>query len=173
MINKKFTIPTGYLFTSNCSKGELETLSIGDYGKRFNVKADFLGFKNNIEGVPNTHCMPLSEKWVITVSTQYGCPMKCTFCFPAGTKIRTPSGECNIEDCDVGESVMSDFGCQSKISKLFQNEYNGDLICIEMENGVVLKCTPEHPIAVNKGEGITWVLAKDLQESDELIEYMQ
>ena len=24
--------------------------------------------------------MPLSEKWVITVSTQYGCPMRCTFC---------------------------------------------------------------------------------------------
>jgi 23S rRNA (adenine2503-C2)-methyltransferase len=24
--------------------------------------------------------MPLSEKWVITVSTQYGCPQKCTFC---------------------------------------------------------------------------------------------
>jgi len=24
--------------------------------------------------------MPLSEKWVITLSTQYGCPMKCRFC---------------------------------------------------------------------------------------------
>lgn len=80
MIQDKYTIPTGYLFTSQCDKGLLETLSIGDYGKKYNVKADFLGFKKNIEGVPNTHCMPLSEKWVITVSTQYGCPMKCTFC---------------------------------------------------------------------------------------------
>lgn len=80
MIKQKHTIPTGFLFTSQCSKGELETLTIGDYGKKYNVKADFLGFNKNIEGVPNTHCMPLSEKWVITVSTQYGCPMKCTFC---------------------------------------------------------------------------------------------
>ena len=75
-----YPIPTGYLFTDEYSKGKLETLSIGDYGKAFNVKADFLGFSRPIEGVPNVPCMPLSEKWVITVSTQYGCPMKCTFC---------------------------------------------------------------------------------------------
>lgn len=77
---KTFPIPTGYLFTDEYSKGPLETLSIGDYGKSYNVKADFLGYHRDIEGVPNTQCMPLSEKWVITVSTQYGCPMKCSFC---------------------------------------------------------------------------------------------
>lgn len=73
-------IPTGYLFIDEYSKGELETLSIGDYGKRYNVKADFLGYTKEIAGVPNMDCMPLSEKWVMTLSTQYGCPMKCTFC---------------------------------------------------------------------------------------------
>lgn len=80
MIAKKYPIPTGYLFTGDYSKGQLETLSIGDYGKSVNVKADFLGYSRELEGVPNTHCMPLSEKWVITVSTQYGCRMKCNFC---------------------------------------------------------------------------------------------
>lgn len=79
-ILQRFTIPTGYLFTGEYSKGQLETLSIGDYGKQHNVKADFLGYTREVSGVPNTHCMPLSEKWVITVSTQYGCPMKCNFC---------------------------------------------------------------------------------------------
>ncbi len=77
---QKYTIPTGYLFTEEYSRGPLETLSIGDYGKSKNVKADFLGYTNIIQGVPNTYCMPLSEKWVVTLSTQYGCPMKCTFC---------------------------------------------------------------------------------------------
>ncbi len=77
---KTYTLPTGYLFTDQYSKGELETLSIGDYGKRVNVKADFLGFTKEINGVPNTTCMPLSEKWVMTLSTQYGCVQKCTFC---------------------------------------------------------------------------------------------
>lgn len=76
----KYTLPTGYLFSKDYSKGKLETLSIGDYGKAHNVKADFLGYTKPINGVPNTWCMPLSEKWVITVSTQYGCPMRCTFC---------------------------------------------------------------------------------------------
>lgn len=77
---KKYTIPTGYLFTDEYSKGTLETLSIGDYGKAHNVKADFLGYSKEINGVPNTYCMPLSEKWVVTVSTQYGCLMRCNFC---------------------------------------------------------------------------------------------
>ena len=89
------TIPTGYLFTGDYSKGQLETLSIGDYGKHHNVKADFLGFTDEINGVPNTYCMPLSEKWVITVSTQYGCPMKCTFCDVPNLKFK---GNASFDD---------------------------------------------------------------------------
>lgn len=73
-------IPTGFLFTGEYSRGLLETLSIGDYGKKHNVKADWLGYTDDLTGVPNTTCMPLSEKWVVTLSTQYGCPMACTFC---------------------------------------------------------------------------------------------
>lgn len=76
----KNELPTGYLFTENYSRGHLETLSIADYGKAHNVKADFLGLTKEITGVENVPCMPLSEKWVITLSTQYGCPMKCNFC---------------------------------------------------------------------------------------------
>jgi 23S rRNA (adenine2503-C2)-methyltransferase len=76
----KYKIPTGYLLVDEYSRGQLETLSIGDYGKSHNVKADFLGFTKKINGVPNGKCMPLSEKWVITLSTQYGCSMNCNFC---------------------------------------------------------------------------------------------
>jgi 23S rRNA (adenine2503-C2)-methyltransferase len=74
------TLPTGLLFTDQYSKGKLETLSIGDYGKGNNIKADFLGYTNEINGVENGVCMPLSEKWVVTLSTQYGCSCDCTFC---------------------------------------------------------------------------------------------
>lgn len=77
---KTYPIPTGYLFIDEYSRGPLETLSIGDYGKPVNVKADFLGLTRDIDGVPNGPVMPLSEKWVVTLSTQYGCPMRCTFC---------------------------------------------------------------------------------------------
>lgn len=77
---EKIKIPTGYIIVDEYRKGKLETLSIGDYGKSKNIKADFLGYTNEINGVPNGECIPLQEKWVITLSTQYGCPEKCTFC---------------------------------------------------------------------------------------------
>ena len=73
-------IPTGFLFTVDGKNGPLEALSIGDYGKHKNIKADFLGYSRELNGVPNGDCMPLQEKWVITVSTQNGCRQKCRFC---------------------------------------------------------------------------------------------
>ena len=76
----KICLPTGFLIVDDYSKGKLETLSIGDYGKHKNIKADFLGYTRELNGVENGDIMPLQEKWVITLSTQYGCVMKCTFC---------------------------------------------------------------------------------------------
>lgn len=77
---KIINVPTGKILVSDFSKGPLEFLSIGDYGQDANIKADFLGMTRPINGVPNGKIMPLEEKWVITISTQYGCNMKCTFC---------------------------------------------------------------------------------------------
>ncbi len=94
-IAHKIPIPTGYLFVGDYSKGKLETLSIGDYGKSRNVKADFLGYDKEVEGVPNGSCMPLTEKWVVTLSTQYGCPMKCNFCDVPNIKF---GGNASFED---------------------------------------------------------------------------
>ena len=75
-----YNVPTGKIVTNDFSRGKLEFLSIGDYGQSANIKADFLGMKEPIRGVPNGEIMPLEEKWVITISTQYGCNMKCSFC---------------------------------------------------------------------------------------------
>lgn len=57
----------------------LEFLTVGDYGKENNIKADFLGLTKEIYGVKNSE-VDLSKKWVATISTQKGCPMKCKFC---------------------------------------------------------------------------------------------
>lgn len=57
----------------------LEFLTVGDYGKENNIKADFLGLTKKIQGVQH-HDVNLQDKWVATISTQKGCPMKCTFC---------------------------------------------------------------------------------------------
>ncbi len=78
---KEYKVPTGHICTMEGEKGkQLEFLSIGDYGKEKNLKADFMGLSKEINGVPHGDLLPLSEKWVITISSQYGCSMGCKFC---------------------------------------------------------------------------------------------
>ena len=77
---RKIVVPTGNILIVEGEKGKLECLSIGDYGKENNIKADFLGLREEIHGVDHSKLLPLEEKWVITVSSQYGCSMGCTFC---------------------------------------------------------------------------------------------
>ena len=79
-ILKNLKVPTGNICIVQGEKGLLEFLSIGDYGKNANIKADFLGITRELEGVPNGKTEPLENKWVITLSTQYGCNSKCKFC---------------------------------------------------------------------------------------------
>lgn len=79
-IKKTIKVPTGEIYVAQGEKGLLEFLTVGDYGKDANIKADFLGITRELNGVPNGKPMPLTEKWVITISTQYGCSMGCKFC---------------------------------------------------------------------------------------------
>jgi len=82
-IQQHIKVPTGSILIVQGSKnfgGSLECLSLADYGKEKNVKADFLGLTKPINGVPHGELMPLEKKWVITISPQYGCSMKCKFC---------------------------------------------------------------------------------------------
>lgn len=80
-MNTRIKVPTGDILIIPGEKGKsLECLSIGDYGKEKNLKADFLGLKEEINGVPHGELLPLTDKWVVTISTQYGCSSNCTFC---------------------------------------------------------------------------------------------
>jgi 23S rRNA (adenine2503-C2)-methyltransferase len=73
-------VPTGHILIVQGELGKLEMLSIGDYGKDVNLKCDAMGLTREIEPVQHQKMMPLEKKWVITVSTQYGCSMGCTYC---------------------------------------------------------------------------------------------
>jgi 23S rRNA (adenine2503-C2)-methyltransferase len=77
---KTIEVPTGHILIVQGDHGPLELLSIGDYGKDVNLKADFMGLNRVLTPVRHTKLLPLEEKWVITVSTQYGCDSGCTFC---------------------------------------------------------------------------------------------
>lgn len=65
-------VPTGHIIIIDGERGrQLECLSLGDYGKDVNLSE---------RPVQHTELLPLTEKWVITISTQYGCSMSCNFC---------------------------------------------------------------------------------------------
>jgi len=74
---KTIATRTGKIFYDKQRK--LEFLYVGDYGKENNIKSKFLGFDNPINGVKHKE-VDLTEKLVVTISTQKGCPMKCMFC---------------------------------------------------------------------------------------------
>jgi len=77
---KNINTPTGNILVLDGEYGKLECLSLGDYGKDKNIKSSFMGLDREINGVEHTDLLPLTEKWVITISTQYGCSMGCSFC---------------------------------------------------------------------------------------------
>ena len=79
-ILQRLIVPTGDILVVEGEKGKLELLSIGDYGKDVNIKCDALGLSRIPQPVRHTALMPLEKKWVITISTQYGCSMNCSFC---------------------------------------------------------------------------------------------
>jgi 23S rRNA (adenine2503-C2)-methyltransferase len=79
-ILKNIKVPTGNILVVEGDKGKLELLSLGDYGKDINVKCDCMGLTREIDNVQHGELLPLEKKWVITISTQYGCSMGCNFC---------------------------------------------------------------------------------------------
>lgn len=71
-ILKNIEVPTGNILIVKGELGKLECLSLGDYGKDVNL--------NQHKKVIHTDILPLSKKWVCTISTQYGCSSGCKFC---------------------------------------------------------------------------------------------
>lgn len=72
-IIRHLKVPTGGILVVEGASGKLEMLSLGDYGQSVNLNQH----KPVPDGLP---LMPLTEKWVVTISTQYGCSMGCSFC---------------------------------------------------------------------------------------------
>ncbi len=79
-IVRRLNVPTGDILVVEGSNGLLEMISVGDYGKETNLKCDAMGLNRIPKQVSHTEMLPLETKWVITISTQYGCSMNCEFC---------------------------------------------------------------------------------------------
>lgn len=94
-IQRNIEVPTGNILVVDGEQGSLEMLSIGDYGKVVNVKCDAMGLTRDIDQVKHTEILPLEEKWVITISTQYGCSMGCPYC---DVPMVGPGRNCTFDD---------------------------------------------------------------------------
>jgi len=79
-ILKHLKVPTGDIMIVEGQKGKLEMLSLGDYGQDHNLKCDAIGLDRELKKIEHKKLLSLAEKWVITISTQYGCSMGCNFC---------------------------------------------------------------------------------------------
>ena len=93
-------------------------------------------------------------------------------CFTKNSKVLTENGEKNIQDLIIGEKIWS-FNELTKqkelkeIEKIYHNRsISNKLIELELENGKIIKCTPNHLFyTTNRG----LVMAIDLKENDDIL----
>ncbi len=75
-------------------------------------------------------------------------------CFPAGTKVRTPSGERPIESIKVGELISTSVG-PKPVTNVFLHK-SKTLAELKLSNGQTILCTPTHLLWSDIG----WVEAR-------------
>jgi len=98
------------------------------------------------------------------------CEMGCQYCFVPETQIKLLDEIKNIEDVKVGDKVLSkniDYNkiVVNEVLEVYKNHYDGIIINIEMEDGTILRITPEHPVYV---KNVGWVEAQYLTEDMEI-----
>lgn len=122
------------------------------------------------EGVAKELEPEYSEFYDVGINTR--CTGGCSFCLPPTIKITVAGKNKNIEDIEIGDLVYSynentgDIELK-KVSQLFSRVYNGILIEIETEKGVV-RMTPNHKVFTqNRG----WVEAEKLDTNDIILSF--
>ncbi len=123
----------GKIFIIDGEKGKLECLSLRDYGQKANCKAAFLGLNEDINGVSDDlPLLPLSEKWVITISTQYGCQCFCRFCDVPKVNF---TGNCSVSDMNrqmiaaiISETEFSPKRINIHYARMGEPTFNSEVI---------------------------------------------
>jgi 23S rRNA (adenine2503-C2)-methyltransferase len=135
-IIKNIQVPTGNIVVVEGEHGKLEFLSIGDYGKEVNLKCDAMGLDRDIPKVEHKEMLPLEEKWVITVSTQYGCSSVCRFCdvpkVAAGKNVKNATYHDLMRQVELGLSLHPEVTHSKRLNihyaRMGEPSFNNDVI---------------------------------------------
>lgn len=119
---------------------------------------------------------PLFSKYgpeIADVEISSICRKGCNYCFIPGTLVETNNGKVKIENLrkdDIVKSFSIDENkiVDNKILETYENYYDGVIIEIELEDGSIVKTTPEHPFYV---KGIGFVEAKNLTKDMDIQTY--
>ena len=88
-------------------------------------------------------------------------------CFARGTKVKTPSGDINIEDVRAGDTVCTLEG-NKKVLETHKIKSNTDnMVTVVLSNGKQLHVTKDHYILTTEG----WIPAQNLAKGDLLLDY--
>lgn len=113
------------------------------------------------------------DRTVLCVSVSSGCSIGCKFCLPPTEMVNTISGEKQINLIKINDKILSFDEKELKntintVTEIFENIYNGELIVFELENGRIIKTTPNHPIYLKNG---LIKQASEISETDELKDF--
>lgn len=153
-------------------RGPEKLIASEDYHLLFNRETGFTArWGKNPQDDPNFS--PIGPELLdIEISTT--CSKGCKWCAPAGTLINTISGEIPIEeiseeDLVIGYDVKNKIPRLNEVKEVYSHDYNGDIICIELESGRKLQLTPDHIVFLSNGAEI---IAGELKEGDDMVAFL-
>jgi hypothetical protein len=145
--------------------GNMVARKDGDHWALYNF---YTGAKIRLSFTSNESYAHSTWPELVDVKITNFCPFGCEFCFIPGTFVKVKDGMAKIEDIKVGDVVLAhdDGIVEVPVEQVFEREYDGEIIDIELDDGMVLSVTPEHEIwTQNRG----WIVAGDIQEDDEIM----
>ena len=148
----------------------------GSYVQFFNKETGFNARMGKDVNDDPSWC-PLGPEILDAEISINGCPKvggaSCKFCCPPNTKITLANGiKKNIQDIIVGDEVLSlsigktNHFVKNDVAEVYDRDYDGELIVFEMEDGKILKVTPNHPFVLRDG---TEVKAEDVTPDMDIV----
>lgn len=91
-------------------------------------------------------------------------------CFTENAPVYTKEGVKKISEIVVGDEVYTHLGNYKKVYEILNKQYNGDLCTIKSKGKEPIVCTEDHPFYVLRDSRYEWVEAKDIKDTDYLLQ---